>query len=322
MYSIKKESKSNSIIPDNSKKGLVNIIKVLQPGKVKDIKVGVDITHGFISDLEVKLTSPSGKSVMLHNRGGGKGKDLKASFGNDTLANLIDTESAGDWKLSVKDFAPKDRGVLNSWNIQMKCSGSIMEAFVPAKSQSINSVQDCQIKGRVTGAKMSIDLAHPSIGDLQVVLASPSGKNVVLHDHTGGNQNDLSATYKNDDLADMIGQNTKGSWTLHVRDKSGQKRGTLKKWKLEFKYQEIDDLKKMEGIGPKIESLLNDANIYSWSKLSVTNPSTIREILLAAGDRFKMHDPTTWPQQAKMAANGEWEKLQKWQDELDGGRLN
>ncbi len=47
----------------------------------------------------------------------------------------------------------------------------------------------------------------------------------------------------------------------------------------------------------------------------------LKEALNDAGSRFKMHDPSTWPQQANMAAKGEWEQLKKWQDELDGGKM-
>jgi len=81
-----------------------------------------------------------------------------------------------------------------------------------------------------------------------------------------------------------------------------------------------DDLKKVEGIGPKIEELLQNAGIKTFGQLSEANPDRIREILLEAGNRYKMHDPTTWPDQAKMAANGEWDKLQEWQDSLKGGK--
>jgi hypothetical protein len=37
-------------------------------------------------------------------------------------------------------------------------------------------------------------------------------------------------------------------------------------------------------------------------------------------DRYKSHDPATWPEQAKLAAEGNWEELKKRQDELKGGR--
>ncbi len=84
--------------------------------------------------------------------------------------------------------------------------------------------------------------------------------------------------------------------------------------------EESDDLKIVEGIGPKIEELLQGAGIKSYQKLSETTPDSIRTILEEAGSRYKVHDPTTWPQQAKMAADGEWEKLKEWQEELDGGK--
>lgn len=81
-----------------------------------------------------------------------------------------------------------------------------------------------------------------------------------------------------------------------------------------------DDLKKVEGIGPKIAGLLNDAGILTFASLASTDVDKIKEVLLAAGSRYKMHDPTTWPQQASLAADGKWDELKKWQDELDGGK--
>jgi len=84
---------------------------------------------------------------------------------------------------------------------------------------------------------------------------------------------------------------------------------------------EKDDLKKVEGIGPKIEGLLNEAGITTFVNLAATDVDKIKEILVAAGGRYASHNPTTWPQQANMAANGEWDKLKKWQDELDGGKV-
>ncbi|MEM6967609.1 MAG: glycosyltransferase, partial [Bacteroidota bacterium] len=81
-----------------------------------------------------------------------------------------------------------------------------------------------------------------------------------------------------------------------------------------------DDLKKIEGIGPKIEGLLNEAGIFTYADLSNSKKSKIKTILSEAGSRYKMHDPTTWPKQAEMAAKGDWEALKKWQDELDGGK--
>ena len=81
-----------------------------------------------------------------------------------------------------------------------------------------------------------------------------------------------------------------------------------------------DDLKKIEGIGPKIEELLQNAGILTYQNLHETEADKIREILAEAGNRYKMHDPTSWPKQAGMAANGEWDALKEWQDSVQGGK--
>lgn len=81
-----------------------------------------------------------------------------------------------------------------------------------------------------------------------------------------------------------------------------------------------DDLTKVEGIGPKINGLLNDDGIWSFRQLSEAAVSRLEKILENAGPRYRMHNPGTWPDQAKLAANGKWEQLKKWQSELKGGR--
>lgn len=81
-----------------------------------------------------------------------------------------------------------------------------------------------------------------------------------------------------------------------------------------------DDLKIVEGIGPKIEELCNNAGIYTFADLASTPIAKIKEILDAAGSRFQMHDPTTWPEQSALARDGKWDELKKWQDELNKGK--
>jgi predicted flap endonuclease-1-like 5' DNA nuclease len=81
-----------------------------------------------------------------------------------------------------------------------------------------------------------------------------------------------------------------------------------------------DDLTKIEGIGPKIAELLNNAGIDTFATLAGTKKTSISQILTNAGSRYAMHDPTTWSQQAKLAATGKWEQLKKLQDELKGGK--
>ncbi len=81
-----------------------------------------------------------------------------------------------------------------------------------------------------------------------------------------------------------------------------------------------DNLTKIEGIGPKINELMNGGGIYTFAQLAAASVDRLKEILDGGGSRFQMHDPTTWPQQAAFARDGKWDELQAWQDALDGGR--
>ena len=86
-----------------------------------------------------------------------------------------------------------------------------------------------------------------------------------------------------------------------------------KKWKQ-------DDLKIVEGIGPKIAELYHNAGIKTWKQLSETPTSKSEEILNAAGKRYKIHNPSTWAKQAEMCYLGQWSELKAWQDTLKGGK--
>ena len=80
-----------------------------------------------------------------------------------------------------------------------------------------------------------------------------------------------------------------------------------------------DDLKRIEGIGPKIAGLLNDAGISTFTQLSKASPKKLADVLTAAGARFRLAKPATWQQQAKLAAAGKVDALKKLQGELKGG---
>jgi len=80
------------------------------------------------------------------------------------------------------------------------------------------------------------------------------------------------------------------------------------------------NLKLIEGIGPKLESILNEAGILTFDQLAKAKPAKIKTILETAGPRYKMHDPTSWSKQAKLAAANKMEELKALQAELKGGK--
>jgi len=81
-----------------------------------------------------------------------------------------------------------------------------------------------------------------------------------------------------------------------------------------------EDFKIIEGIGPKIEELLNKAGILTFEALATTDIPVLKTILEEAGSRYKLHDPSTWGQQAELAAAGKWEVLKVWKSRLKGGK--
>jgi large subunit ribosomal protein L17 len=81
-----------------------------------------------------------------------------------------------------------------------------------------------------------------------------------------------------------------------------------------------DDLTKIEGVGPKIAELLNNAGITTFAQLADAQDETVQQILVEAGPRFNVHDATTWNEQAALARDGKWDELKELQDRLKGGK--
>ena len=113
---------------------------------------------------------------------------------------------------------------------------------------------------------------------------------------------------------EAVQQKVKSSSTTKTKATSITKTSSASKKKV------VDDLKKIEGIGPKIAELLVKAGIKTFADLSAAKKSTLKGILEAAGNRYKMHDPSTWANQAKLAAKGNWAKLEALQAKLNGGK--
>ena len=82
-----------------------------------------------------------------------------------------------------------------------------------------------------------------------------------------------------------------------------------------------DDLKIIEGIGPKIEGMFKDHGIKTWKALSDTTVAECQKVLDTGGKRYQIHDPASWPMQAKMCYEGKWDDLHKWQEEHKHGKL-
>jgi predicted flap endonuclease-1-like 5' DNA nuclease len=82
-----------------------------------------------------------------------------------------------------------------------------------------------------------------------------------------------------------------------------------------------DDLQLIEGIGPKIAGVLREAGIDTFARLAATDTDRLAAILRQSDPRLlRLADPETWPEQARLAAAGEWDTLTQLQGTLRGGR--
>jgi len=122
-----------------------------------------------------------------------------------------------------------------------------------------------------------------------------------IHDQNALNHSSLT----NKELASEENKNSAHKTTAHSTNKTPK-----------------DDLKLIEGIEPKIEKILNKADIYTFMDLKNSNRDFLKSLLNQAGPQFRMHEPDTWPQQAEIAYKKDRDKLKKYQDYLSKGGEN
>jgi len=85
------------------------------------------------------------------------------------------------------------------------------------------------------------------------------------------------------------------------------------------KRAKADDLEAIEGIGPKIAAVLKAAGIATFADLAATNTDRLNEILQQESN-LRLADPTTWSEQAALAAAGKWDEFKALTEQLKGGR--
>lgn len=107
-------------IPDNNAVGISSTINVADDIAVFGLAANVDISHTWIGDLIVTLTSPNGTEAVLHNRDGGSADNIVKSW---DLSAFNGEMAMGDWTLSVSDNVGADTGTLNSWGLTISGLG-------------------------------------------------------------------------------------------------------------------------------------------------------------------------------------------------------
>ena len=249
---VERRSNPGLAIPDADDQGISDRIAVSQTGELRSVAVPVTVRHTFIGDLAIKLTSPSGKSVTLHNQQGGNSRDVETIYTRETLPQLEDLAGEsieGEWTLKVTDAASADTGTLESWGLLMTVGPAVPRTVrgestpslaIPDENPAgVSDTLTISDGGSIQTARAQIEIRHTFVGDLKVALISPSGTEVMLHNLSGGRQIDLIQSYSAEDFAPMRalgGESGEGEWTLNVSDHVGQDEGLLVRWNLELTY--------------------------------------------------------------------------------------
>ena len=248
---VRQEMTADLPIPDDRPEGVTSAIAISQAGKVKTLKVSVDITHTYIGDLQVELQSPSGKKAMLHDRKGSSQRDLQQTYTSNStpaLSTLVGELLEGEWLLSVRDLESRDIGRLNHWTIEIEYEsvGQVVQAeanpnlSIPDnKPEGINSTIAIAESGALKDISVGVVVPHTYIGDLLVEIAAPSGQSVTLHNMSGGSSDNLRMTFdriSTPALEALVGQPIQGDWVLRVKDLQSLDTGKLEKWSLKLMY--------------------------------------------------------------------------------------
>ncbi|WP_010521598.1 50S ribosomal protein L21 [Aquimarina agarivorans] len=198
---------------------------------------------------------------------------------------------AKDQKVFVHRLAGNEGDTVTFDNVLLAAEGEQITVGAPA------------IEGAQVGAKISRHLK----GDKVIVFKKKRRKG--YRKKNGHRQS----------LTEIVIESIVVSGAKPVKKDEAPKKAAAKKSAAK-KTAKGDDLKKIEGIGPKAAEALVNAGIDTFAKLAKADPANIKEILVAASSRLAHLEPGTWPQQSQLAADGNWDELKVLQDKLDGGK--
>ncbi|MEM9936435.1 MAG: M6 family metalloprotease domain-containing protein [Bacteroidota bacterium] len=135
------------------------------------------------------------------------------------------------------------------------------DLLIPDNSDTgVSSEIEVDVDGTITTIVVHVDVTHTYIGDLEISLTAPDGKNALLHDNTGGAKDDLVlrlASESNPEMDVFLGSSMSGGWTLRVKDLASQDTGRINDWKLEFDFENAGT-KIQESAAPRVPIPDND----------------------------------------------------------------
>jgi predicted flap endonuclease-1-like 5' DNA nuclease len=226
--------------------------------------------------------------------------DAKDSTSPSNIASNLSTSSGQSSGTTVEASASAIKGT--PFDVLKDTQLQIFEGIGPKMEEVLNA----------NGIRTWSDLASTSSDELRAIL-DKYGDQYKIIDPSGWSGQAQLATEKKWSELENIQEKLGGEDSDSKLKKMMHRLGLIKEYRK-------DDLKIVEGIGPKIAEILEAAGINTWQELASTPVDKIKSILEAAGDRYKLANPATWQKQAQLAVEGKFDELRAYQDVLIGGK--
>jgi predicted flap endonuclease-1-like 5' DNA nuclease len=295
--------------------------------KRSDLEGDLAVTKGRMREMESEmkdLKANGGKSSKDGSKTSTSG-NRSASERSSKLEGSGSASGSGSGDLSAISSSIAAAGAA-SGKLGGSASGggstSGKSVYAGVKSSNLQIIEGIGPKMESILKENGIDnhaaLGSKSVDEIQAILDKYGDKYKIIDPKTWASQAKMAS---DQDFEGLIayqkkldaGKDNASGMTDSKLEKYLIKIGALKAFKQ-------DDLKAIEGIGPATDKLLKENGISTWRALANTSADSIRAILSAAGSRFSLSDPTTWPKQAELAADGKFDELREYQDFLDGGK--
>ena len=301
------------------------------------IAVGAPVIEGALVEAKI-LEHLRGDKVIVFKKKRRKGYQKKNGF----RAALTKIEITGITGGSGKSDKKSDKKSESTSDAQAKAKVAdkkvkkvdeteTTSAMVASAEKNIDDKKSQKVETNTekTVAPIAEKKAEVKSDDL-TVIEGIGPKTAEFFNENGINSFSDLAAKKSTELSEMLsekggtyaGMDTE-TWPKQAKMAAEGKMDELKAWQNELDggaEVKADDLTLVEGIGPKVQEILNENGVKTFKKLASISSDDIKNWLESKGGVYAGMDSTTWPEQAKMAAEGKMDELKKWQDELNAGK--
>lgn len=278
--------------------------------KIEDLSITIGKLEADLETCKKARMEAEGNVSMLK----GRLREIEVSNAGPAvhITDKVKTDAVSNEVLSINPIIPNSSLSDDKWSVAIGTDKlQIIEGVGPKMEEVLKANNIMNFSS----------LANVSNEYLREILNKYGEKYRIIDPNTWPKQAGLANDKKWNELIELqknLNAGRSDTATVGLSDSKLEKYlikiGVIRRWSQ-------DDLKAIEGIGPKIEKLLHDGGIKTWRSLADASVDSIQQILNDAGSRYALADPGTWPKQSELAADGKWDELQEYQDFLNAGKV-